>query len=99
MKLGECDWWPRMWRTKTYQDIAVEEIRKDGTLSGCELLPHELMIEVECKGKAVFGRIARHNVNAPTDLRPVRDFLLDYVGDSMKMVEDLDVTADQFNTR
>jgi hypothetical protein len=55
------------------------------------------MLEVDYNGRTVVGRIGR-SVNAP-NLERVRDFLLDYRGDSMATIDDLEVAPDQFNTR
>ena len=98
MKLGDCDWWPKSWKTKNGQDIPSAQITKDGIFETCELLPTGLFFEIDYHGRAVSGRIGAPNLNAP-NLERLRDFLLDYVGDSMTMVEDLDVKPDQFRTR
>ncbi len=39
MRLSELPWWPQWWKTKAYQDIPVQEVRTNGTLSDCSFLP------------------------------------------------------------
>jgi hypothetical protein len=97
MKLCECPWWPRKWITKNDQDISSAQVAHDGIFETCELFAGDLMLEVDYNGRTVVGRIGR-SVNAP-NLERVRDFLLDYSGDSMATIDDLEVAPDQFNTR
>jgi hypothetical protein len=68
----------------------------DGVFETCRLSPQGLIIEIEYNGKAVLGRVG-YSINAP-NLGKVRDFLLQYSGDSMAAIENLDVGPDQFNT-
>jgi hypothetical protein len=63
MKLRECGWWPKKWTTKNDQDIPSAQVIKDGIFETCELLPTELRIEIEYKGRAASGRIAALNLN------------------------------------
>lgn len=97
MKLREFPWWPRSWRTTNYGDVAPERVSPDGVVETCRLSPQGLIIEIEYNGKAVLGRVG-YSINAP-NLGKVRDFLLEYSGDSMAAIENLDVEPDQFNTR
>ncbi len=90
MKLGEQPWWPRTWRSPTYENIPAEEIRKDGVFVDCDLFPNELMIRVNYNGMIVSGRIASGNLNVPANLQPIMDLLSDYTGSSMQCIEDLE---------
>jgi hypothetical protein len=99
MKLHENLWWPGTWETKNRQNIPRDEIRQYGILTTCEMTNIGLMIRVDCRGREVSGRVPWPSLNSPGNLTGLRDFLLDYTGDSVATVEDLDVTPDQFNTR
>ena len=88
MKLRECPWWPKIWRTTNDEEIASEQISSDGIFNTCNLVRGDLIIEVDYNGRTVEGRIGR-SINAP-ELGRVRDFLLDYSGDSIARIEDLD---------
>ncbi len=97
MKLGECNWWPTSWKDKNDQDVPRQQITQHGMLENCELTAHGLMIEVEYHGRAVFGRVPWSSLNSPGNLSGLRDFLLDYTGELMDTVENLDFQTDQFN--
>ena len=89
MKLRECTWWPRIWRTKNDQDIPSGKVRDDGILDTCKILSGDLIIEVDYNGRTVEGRVT-NNLNGP-NVERVKYFLVDYYGELMATVEDLDV--------
>ena len=89
MKLRECAWWPKIWRTKNDQDIPSGKVRDDGILDTCKILSGDLIIEVDYHGRTVEGRVA-NNLNGP-NVERVKYFLVDYYGELMATVEDLDV--------
>jgi hypothetical protein len=98
MKLRDCVWWPRRnWRSTNDEDITPEQVSEHGVFETCGLSPQGLIIEIDYNGRAVLGRVG-HSLNAP-NLDKVRRFLLEYSGDSMTTIENLDVEPDQFNTR
>jgi hypothetical protein len=97
MKLRDCPWWPRNWRTTNDQDITPEQVSEHGVFETCRLLPQGLIIEIDYNGRVVLGRVG-HSINAP-NLDKVCNFLLQCSGDSMTTIENLDVEPDQFNTR
>ena len=37
MKLGDCSWWPRNWRTTNDQDITPEQVSEHGVFETCSL--------------------------------------------------------------
>jgi hypothetical protein len=94
MKLRECTWWPKIWRTKNDQDIPSGKVRDDGILDKCKILSGDLIFEVDYNGRTVEGRVA-NNSNGP-NVERMKYFLVDYYGELMATVEDLDVTPDQF---
>jgi hypothetical protein len=87
MKLRECTWWPKI--TKNDQDIPSGKVRDDGILDTCKILSGDLIIEVDYNGRTVEGRVA-NNLNGP-NVERVKYFLVDYYGELMATVEDLDV--------
>lgn len=80
MKLRECPWWPNTWRTTKGEEITSEQVSNDAIFNACELLPHGLIIVVDHNGRTVASRISP-SLNAP-NLEGVRDFLLDFYGES-----------------
>jgi hypothetical protein len=96
MKLREFSWWPRMWKSADGQAITPAQV-SDAIFGTCKISPHGLMIQIDYRGRSAVGRIGAPSINAP-DLERVRDFLADYIGDSMATVENLDVEPEQFRT-
>jgi hypothetical protein len=67
----------------------TESISPEGFATrGCDLVRGDLLIEADYNGRTLVGRIGR-SINAP-ELGRVRDFLLDYSGEPMTTVEQLD---------
>jgi hypothetical protein len=97
MELHECVWWPQRWKTTNGVDVPAQQVSQDGIFETCELSGHDLIFEIVCNGKAVIGSVT-HSLNSP-NLGNVRDFRLQYSGDSMATIENLDVQPDQFNTK
>ena len=97
MKLGEEPWWRPLWRYRDDDPVPATTVSKTGVLTTCYILAGDLIIEAECNGTYVHGRIGR-SVNAP-NLKSVQKFLKDYEGESIELIESLEIDANQFNTR
>jgi hypothetical protein len=92
MKLRDCPWWARTWRTTNDEDITPEQVSEHGVFETCRLSPQGLIIEIDYNGRTVFGRVG-HSINAP-NLDKVRHFLLEYSGEPIKRIENLDMEFD-----
>jgi hypothetical protein len=97
MILCEYPWWPRSWLvTGTDENVDTRQVSACGIFETCGVLNEDLLIEVNCEGRIVVGRVG-HSLIAP-NLVGLRDFLLRHSGESMTIIENLDVHIAQFNT-